>query len=194
MNTYIIRSKFYEHIIQSRSSEVKHTELVIKVIFSLSPSLTPHQPLPLSSPPSQYNPNLLIASMSLKISLTTLLLIGSLLLAINEAKPAADQQQDPGVMTDQVPKANQEEVTKANQDEEPAQNKVLKPLENEAAERVEDQEAEALLTEELEQQAIKDKELSVNDEDNKEDEEGDDEPTANQDPECLAEWKSFQES
>ena len=56
--------------------------------------------------------------MSLRISLTFLLLFGSLLSAIIEAKPAADQQQDPEVTTDQeaVTKANQDVVPKADQD------------------------------------------------------------------------------
>ena len=86
--------------------------------------------------------------MSLNISLTFLLIIGSLLLAINEAKLAADQQQDPEKTTDQEveTKAIQEVVTKADQGEEPAQNKDSKPLENEATERTEDQEAELWFT------------------------------------------------
>ena len=129
--------------------------------------------------------------MAFNISLTILWIIGSLLLVINEAKPAADQQQDPEKTTDQEveTKAIQEVVTKTDQGEEPAQNKDSKPLENEAAERTEDQEAEPLLTNGVEPQAITDKVLLV-----EEDEEGDDEPTANEDPECPAEWKSFQES
>jgi hypothetical protein len=56
--------------------------------------------------------------MSLRISPTFLLLIGSLLSAFTEAKPAADQQQDPQLTTDQEGVDEGEDGPTANKDPE----------------------------------------------------------------------------